>query len=139
MDIQPNNGDTSNRVQMPQKANSSATDTMSRLSVERFCSSHLSSTPNRLPSANTSPLISSGFSTFPALNRPTEAVSATDMATEYATSPTTSSSATTCSSVSTKSPRAWVWRMVIMVEAGAVADASAASTREKFSSSPSTP
>ena len=62
--------------------------------------------------------------------------SATEIATEYRTNPTTSSSATTCKSVSTKSPFAPVWRMVIIVEAGAVAEASAASTIENASSSP---
>ena len=46
-----------------------------------------------------------------------------------------SSSATTCNRVSTKSPFAPVWRMVMTVEAGAVAEASAANTTEKARSS----
>ena len=50
-----------------------------------------------------------------------DAAAATETAALYATSPTTSSSATTCKSVSTKSPFAPVWRIVITVEAGAVA------------------
>ena len=53
--------------------------------------------------------------------------------------PTTSSRATTWSRVSTKGPLAPSWRMVIMVEAGAVLAARAARTMEKDRSSPSTP
>ena len=53
------------------------------------------------------------------------------MAMLYSISPTTSSSATTCKSVLTKSPFAPVCRIVIMVEAGAVAEASAPKTTEK--------
>ena len=63
---------------------------------------------------------------------------ATEMATLYSSRPTTSSSATTCTRVFTKSPCAPVCRMVIMVEAGAVAAASAASTMEIAPSSPRT-
>ena len=59
----------------------------------------------------------------------TEAV-ATEIATENASNDTTSSSATTEISVSTKSPLAFVCLIVISVEAGAVAEASADSTSE---------
>ena len=96
--------------------------------------------PNALPSASTSRFSSTGF---PSVSNekplaPLKEASATEMAMEYRTSPTTSSSATTCSSVSTKSPLAPVCRMVIIVEAGAVAEASAESTMENASSSRST-
>ena len=58
-----------------------------------------------------------------------------EIATLYATSPTTSSNAMTCSRTSTNSPFAPVCRMVIMVDAGAVAAASAPSTAENPKSS----
>ena len=51
-----------------------------------------------------------------------------------ASSDTASSSATTCSTVSTNSPLALYWRMVISVEAGAVAEAIAPSSSEKGTS-----
>ena len=46
--------------------------------------------------------------------------------------------ATTCKSVSTKSPFDFVWRIVIIVEAGAVAEARAAKTSENAKSIPIT-
>ena len=97
------------------------------------------SRPNTPPSAITTRFRPMGFARVPMVTLPAPFMeeSATEMATEYSTRPTTSSRATTCSRVSTKSPFAPVWRMVIMVEAGAVAEARAASTMEKASSSPS--
>ena len=50
---------------------------------------------------------------------------ATAIAVLYAISPTASSRATTCSRISTNSPFARVWRIVMIVDAGAVAVASA--------------
>ena len=56
---------------------------------------------------------------------------ATAAQTLKASSATASSRATICKSTSTNSPLALYWRMVIMVEAGAVADPMAPSSREK--------
>ena len=134
--MQPRSGETSSRVHIPQNANSSAIETISLLSVERFWSRTFSITPNRQPIMRTRMFIPIGFSTLPALKCPEAFARATDIAALYATSPTTSSSATTWSRVSTKSPFAWVWRIVMTVEAGAVAEASAPSTSEKLISSP---
>ena len=112
---------------------------MSRLSVERFLSMADKSAPNAPPSTIAARLVPMGSRMFfTSTCPPLRLLTATEMAMEYATRLTTSSSATTCSRVFTKSPFAPVWRMVIMVEAGAVALASAASTMENASDSPST-
>ena len=139
--MQPSSGDTSRSAHTPQNANKSATEMMSLLSVERRAGmSSFITSPNSPPSASAARFSSTGFTSVsnehPPL--PPRLASATEIATEYSTSPTTSSSATTCRSVSTKSPFAPVWRMVIIVDAGAVAEASAASTMENASSSRST-
>ena len=86
--------------------------------------------PSTPPTTNATRLYTIGKRIFFAVICPERDAVATAMATENATSPTTSSSATTCKSVSTKSPCAPVCRMVIIVEAGAVAAASDASTIE---------
>ena len=141
IDMQPSSGETSSSVQMPQKANSVAIETISRLSeLEQVLNSSFSKIPNAPPSATTPRLINIGLTTV--LNvepaPPLVLASAMEIAAEYATRLTTSSSATTCNSVSTKSPRALVWRIVISVDAGAVAEASAASTAENAMFRPST-
>ena len=142
MDMQPKRGDTSSMAQTPQKANSRAMEIMSLLSLDRFggMSSRMA-TPKRPPRIRTPALSSRGLISVPKENPepPVWLARATAMAMEYRTRPTTSSKATTCNRVSTKSPLARVWRMVIMVEAGAVAEARAESTIEKDSSRCRTP
>ena len=139
MDMQPSSGETSAMAQMPQNANSVAMETIRRLSFERLRKKSLSITPNSVPSASTQMFARIGFITVASCIWPLSDAIATEIATLYRIRPTTSSSATTCKSVSTKSPCAPVWRMVIIVEAGAVAEASAASTMEKLNSRWSTP
>ena len=132
IDMHPRSGDTSAREQIPQKANSAATDMIRRLSLYFFFGiMHFSSHPKIPPSTNTAPLTKIGFKIFPTWKPPPEsAASAMEIAALYSTRPTTSSKATTCKRVSTKSPFAPVWRIVMIVDAGAVADARAASTIE---------
>ena len=139
MDMQPSSGETSAIAQMPQNANSVAIETISRLSVERLRKNSLSITPNSAPSASTQIFARIGAITVESCMLPLCEAIATEIATLYRIRPTTSSSATTCRSVSTKSPCAPVCRIVIMVEAGAVAEASAESTMEKLNSRCSTP
>ena len=83
------------------------------------------------PSTSTTRFLRTGSTMFHGLKTaPVIAVTATEIATLYATSATMSSYATTCSNVSTKSPFAFVCLIVIIVEAGAVAEANAARTIE---------
>ena len=139
MDMQPKSGLMSNSAQMPQKANRSAMAIIRRLSVERFLSMADKSAPKAPPSTSAARLVPMGRSMFfTSTCPPFKLLTAMEMAMEYATRLTTSSSATTCSKVFTKSPFAPVWRMVIMVDAGAVALASAAKTMENARDSPST-
>ena len=105
--MQPNSGETSIMAQMPQNANSREMEMMSRLSLEHFFGmSHLRNRPNSPPSRKTSMFMMTGFTMLPMLTEelPVWTVSASEIATLYAISPTTSSRATTCNRVSTKSP-----------------------------------
>ena len=132
--IHPRSGDTSESAQIPQNRNMTLTETISRLSVERRAIRNFRSTANEPPSSITARFTRMGdriVETELPCAAPNSEDTAREMAMLYATRPTTSSMATTCKSVSTKSPRACVCRMVIIVEAGAVADASAESTIEK--------
>ena len=128
--IHPKSGDTSSAAPIPHTTNRNATEIISRLSVERLFINSLSTNPSPAPIAMSSILYTIGNAISPADTLPPSVAVASDIATENATRLTTSSSATAAKSVSTKSPCAFVWRMVIIVEAGAVADASAASTTE---------
>lgn len=111
---------------------------MSRLSVERFFGMRsFRSTPPTAPTAIARIFLSIGTVIALTLTFPPDATaSESEIATLYATSPTTSSNAMTCNRTSTNSPFAPVCRMVIMVDAGAVAAASAPSTAENPKSSP---
>lgn len=80
MDIHPSRADTSSRAQMPQKANSSAMVTISRLSVDRLCSSSFRNSPNTPPSRNTSKFTRMGVMTLPTWNEPVREANATEMA-----------------------------------------------------------
>ena len=80
MDMHPSSGETSSMAQMPQKANSRAMETMSRLSVERLWSSSFRKKPKPPPSRSTSALMANGFSTAPAWNAPVAEASATEIA-----------------------------------------------------------
>ena len=138
--MQPSRGETPHTVQRPQKEKSRAMAMISRLSVLRllFINS-FSRRPKRQPTSSIRMFFPRGTSTPEIWKPPLESMAvAREIATEYSTRPTTSSRATTCRRVSTKSPLAPVWRMVIIVEAGAVAVASAPSTTEKGKDRPST-
>ena len=91
----------------------------------------ISRTPNRPPIAITKRFFPIGMRTLVrAKPLPDRDATAIEIAILYRINPTTSSSATTCNSVSTKSPFAPVCRIVMIVEAGAVAVASDDSTME---------
>ena len=130
--MHPRRGDTSRSAHIPQNAKRSDTEIIRRLSSDRFVVMRKRRiTPKRLPRRNTPIFTAIGIITLViSIEFPVDNATANDMATLYSTRPTASSSATTCSSVFTKSPRAPVCLIVIIVEAGAVADASAASTME---------
>ena len=61
MDMQPSSGETSSIAHTPQKANSSAMDTIRRLSAERLPSRSFKSTPNTPPSPSTPRLMARGL------------------------------------------------------------------------------
>ena len=138
MTMQPSSGETSISAQIPQKVKSSPTRIISRLSVERFWGiSSFRSTPKPKPSAIAAMFLIIGMMTTEGSNAPPPIDDiASEIAMLYAISPMTSSNATTCRSVSTNSPFAPVWRIVIIVDAGAVADANAESTSENAVPSP---
>ena len=104
--IHPSNGDTSKNAHTPQKPNIMASAMIRRLSPVRvgLQISSLSTHPSAPPSANIARLYTIGSTTPPTVTCPATIAIATPIAAEKATSPTTSSNATTCNSVSTKSP-----------------------------------
>ena len=63
MDIQPSRGETFTVVQIPQKANSTAMETIRRLSLERLPSRSFRSRPNPQPSSSTPALAAMGSAT----------------------------------------------------------------------------
>lgn len=132
IDMHPSKGEMLKNEQNPQKPKIKATEIMSRLSVERlFCIIILMIRPKTPPSSIIPRFCANGTAiseTFIAL--PAVDATASEIATLYANSPTRSSSATTCNRVLTKSPRAPVCLIVMSVDAGAVAAASAPSTAE---------
>ena len=104
---------------------------ISLLSFERcFGISSFISTPKLPPSIKTKILNTIGLNILEILSLPEFNEIDIEIATLYAIRPNTSSSATTCSKVFTKSPFAPVCLIVITVEAGAVAEASADKTKE---------
>ena len=85
MDIlmQPRSGDMSASAHRPQKANSRAIAMIRRLSVERFLSSALITTPNSAPTAIAATLVARGRRMFPTSTLPPDSeATATDMAME---------------------------------------------------------
>jgi len=61
IDMQPKSGDTSRSAHTPQNAKSVASETISRLSVERLRNSSLSKKPKKPPSASTNRFTRIGF------------------------------------------------------------------------------
>ena len=128
-------GEMSTAEHTPAISSSMITASSSRLYAE--CtrrSSTLSSSANPTPRPIANTLYTMGSATVAAM----DPVALSDICaiaahTLKASSDTASSSATTCSSVVTKWPFALYWRIVISVEAGAVADAIAPSSSEKDS------
>ena len=132
IDIHPRRGEISKTAQIPQKAKSSDIEIISLLSVLRFTGIRSFIKKPKIPPRIKTPILEArGSRILPISILPAVAADETDIAILYAKSATISSRATTCRSVSTKSPFAPVCRMVMTVDAGAVAEASAASTREK--------
>ena len=61
IDMQPRSGETPRSAHTPQNANSVASETMSRLSVDRLRNSSLSRNPKNPPSASTKRFAKIGF------------------------------------------------------------------------------
>ena len=78
--MHPRSGETSRRAHIPQKEKSSATATISRLSVERLKSIHFRTNPNPPPRAKTSRFRRRGFMTDRSSNVPVEEATATETA-----------------------------------------------------------
>ena len=100
--MQASNGETSTAAPMPHRANSSATVTIRRLSVERFAVTNARRMkPMTAPMTISRMFSSTGFRMISAVTSPPMEATEMETATENATRLTMSSKATTDRSVST--------------------------------------
>lgn len=102
--MHPKRGETSTSVHIPQKENRIAIETIRRLSVLLLTRRIFKTKPKNAPRRKTERLINSGFMIEIREREDIVAFEERLIAIEKATKPTTSSSATTCNRVLTKSP-----------------------------------
>ena len=134
IDIHPNKGETERIEQIPQNNKRILIAIIKRLSsVRLLVIASLSTNPKEQPRIKTPRLVKIGEITdcMIFVEDPEIEDKAIDIATEKAIRPTTSSKATTCNKVLTKSPLALVCLIVMIELAGAVAAAKADNKAEK--------